>query len=44
MDSWQSHAQSFVPKTWWSHLYILSSIPWMNYLSNQRIAKVTTSH
>ena len=40
MDSWQSHALFRVPKIWWSHLYILSSVPWINYLSNRRLAKV----
>ena len=29
-------------KIWWSHLYILSSVPWMNYLINRRLAKVTS--
>ena len=30
-----------VPKNWWSHLCNLSSVPWMNYLSNSRLARVT---
>ena len=42
MDSWQSHALFCVPKVWWSHLYILSSVICMNYLSNRRLAKVTS--
>ena len=25
---------------WWSHLYKLFSVPWKNYLSNRRLAKV----
>ena len=29
-------------KNCWSHLYILSSVPWMNYLINRRLARVTT--
>ena len=29
-------------KIWWSHLYIFSSVPWMNYLINGRFAKVTS--
>ena len=32
----------WVPKVWWSQLYKISSVPWMNYLSNRRLVKVTS--
>ena len=32
-----------VPKIWRPHLYQLSSVPCMNYLSKQRLAKVACS-
>ena len=31
-----------VPKIKWSHLYKFFSIPWMDYLSNRMLAKVTS--